>query len=126
MILFRVKKYIAKDSPFAFKIDLRSACKKNSNYFKKVPNYAKNFGCLVFGQKNSWRSLISTFLIAENNGRYDFEIAIDSLRFSYVAKELGISTKEIKALLEDGLERLQKDGLIGGYDEQDWWSKIYR
>ena len=98
--LFRVNSVIPEELE-SFRLKLRNIAKeKNSDiYFKKIPNDLgiKNFGCLLFGQPDVWKGIISI----KYNGPVSLDIELETYR---IFEEFKVSKEEIKNLLEKVLK----------------------
>ena len=97
-------------SPSSFKLDLRQIAKNNKLYFKKAKN-AKNIGCILFGQKDTWKGLFH-MNFEEPNGDYShIEVMLDNYRGT--AEEI----RDAKKLLIDALEDIEQESYCKELEE---------
>jgi len=103
-----------KASPCSFRLDLRNFCKQrkgedgklewNKKYFQPVSSNAKNLGCHLFGQKDTWKGVLGIYC-EENN---DIIIWIEKFRNTE-------DIDKIRDLVEEALEEMVKEHIITGY-----------
>ena len=119
-IIFLVKGYkLAKigdnyASPASFRLELREACKRSAGgafYFQKDRNkVAKNFGCFVFGQPDTWKGVLGIEYEEPKNGEADITIYVDKFRISNPE-----DIHKVKVMVKEALEYLKKEKLIESY-----------
>ena len=116
--LFDVKGYDLKDedfgkrSPASFKLDLRNACKGEAQwlYFRSIDSsYVENLGQLVFGTPK-WKGLFE-MRYKENGNKADIEVFLDH-RYKMFKDQF----PQIVRLIKEGLEALQEEGIIEGFE----------
>ena len=115
--LFIVSGYDLKDPEYgkrsagSFKLDLRNACKTVENlYFKRVDSpYVKNLGQLLFGTPQ-WKGLFKMTAVEQGDEAL-IEIYLDKNRTGLFENYI----KDMTALIEEGLKKLQEEGIIKGY-----------
>lgn len=104
-------------SPGSLKLDLRGACKLSPLYFKGVPKFTKNLGCLLFGQPNKWKGLFFMEIIKEDekSTSADLIISFDHRKSLFPSEVI----EDLRELIKQGLDALQKEGIIKSYEEVD-------
>jgi hypothetical protein len=97
--MYRIK--VSKLNPFNLKVWLRNAAKTQANelYFSKFDNKyeIKNYGCLVFGQPDTWKGLVRINIIDEGKGLVDVEYD----KYRHLGKE-----EEVKEIIRRAVETL--------------------
>jgi len=94
----------------SFRLDLRETMKKqnSSKYFSESPvSDAKNLGCYLFGQPNTWKGVIG--IIPEGDEKNNEIIVYVDFRFT-------LKPGFIKDLLRPVLDHMYNNGIIDGYE----------
>jgi hypothetical protein len=91
-------------SPASFKLELRQIAKRRCSdlYFKSAKN-AKNIGCILFGQKDTWKGLFAMNFEEPNRGYSYIEIMLDIYRGT--AEEI----RDAKKLLINALRDIEQE-----------------
>ena len=99
-------------SPGSFKLDLRETLKRyvrSTLYFEKN-QYAKNFGCFVFGQPDKWKGVLG-IEYQEPQGEY-INIIIYIEKYRTPEEDV----PKIKKIIQEGLKHLKRRGFIKDYN----------
>ena len=88
-----------------FRLALRNYFKRDKRYFNKGYKPAKNYGCYIFGQPNTWKGILSI----DNPHDGEVRVIIDMVRDTYNAED------DFKNILKNLFAEMKKDGVIEDY-----------